>query len=221
MVKAITMKEFNQMERIKQLYLAPGPRRTLDTEDFDWVATHRKLSPDMNWVTKRIACGGMVDTDKEMAMLAEQGVTHILNMSEWDDTSLAQKHGIESLWNYTDDDFEPKSHEFFDRGVRFAKRVLAKKGSKLLFHCAAGIHRAPMMTLAVLGSTGWNLKQAQRRIKKCRPCVGFPDVYVKSVRRYPREARRRRKATTGSAALKGQALPDAQEPGWSVAVEGR
>jgi len=178
--------ELGQMERIKQLHLAPGPRRTLADEDFDWVSAIRqqKLSPDMNWVTKRIACGGMVDTDKEMAMLAEQGVTHILNLSEWDDTTLAAKHGIESLWNYTDDDLEPKSPEFFDRGVRFAKRVLANKRNKLFVHCAEGIHRAPMMTLAVLGSTGWNLKHAQRRIKKCRPCVGFPNVYVNSIRRY-------------------------------------
>jgi hypothetical protein len=195
----MTKNNMDQIERIKQIYLAPGPRRTLDADDLDWISAiwQQKLSPDMNWVTKRIACGGIVDTDEEMAMLAEQGVTHILNMSEWDDTSLAQKHGIESLWNYTDDDFEPKSPEFFDRGVRFAKRVLANKNNKLFVHCAMGINRGPMMTLAVMCSMGWKLKAAQRLIKKFRTCACFPRVYVNSIRRYyAAESRQRRRSMT-------------------------
>ena len=139
---------------------------------------------DMDWITRQIAVGGLIYDDEAMAEVAAQGVTHILNMSECDDRKLAAPHGIESCWNYVPDDLEPKAPAFFARGVKFAKRALARKNSKLLIHCAAGIHRAPMMTLAVLGSTGWKLKDAQRQIKRRRPCVGFPDVYVKSVRRY-------------------------------------
>ena len=43
------------------------------------------------------------------------------------------------------------------------------------------------MALAVLGSMGWKPQDAKRKIKKCRPQVGFPEVYVESVQRYLRE----------------------------------
>ena len=43
------------------------------------------------------------------------------------------------------------------------------------------------MTLAVLCSLGWKLEDAKRHIPRCRPCVGFPDVYTLSVQRYLRE----------------------------------
>jgi protein-tyrosine phosphatase len=139
---------------------------------------------DMNWVTRQIAVGGLVYTDLAMAEVAGHGVTHILNMSESDDKVLAARHGIESFWNYVPDDFQPKPPSFFDRGVAFATRVLADERNKLLVHCAAGIHRAPMMALAIMTSTGWNIWQAQRHMKVCRSCVSFPDVYNESVQRW-------------------------------------
>jgi protein-tyrosine phosphatase len=54
----------------------------------------------------------------------------------------------------------------------------------LFIHCAAGVHRAPMMALALLCSLSWNLPEAMSRIQARRPVVDFPDVYVKSVERF-------------------------------------
>jgi len=68
--------------------------------------------------------------------------------------------------------------------VAFARQVLDKPGTKLLIHCAAGVHRAPMMALAVLCSLSWKLSDAIRMIETRRPVVDFPDVYVKSVERF-------------------------------------
>lgn len=143
---------------------------------------------DITWVTARLAVGGGIWTAQNMADVARVGVTHILDMQiEFDDTPLAMPHGITVLWNPTDDDFQPKPPEVFERGVEFARQVLdGGEGSKLFVHCAAGVHRAPMMTLAILGSLGWNVDEAMGLIEGRRPVVDFADVYVNSVKRYLR-----------------------------------
>jgi protein-tyrosine phosphatase len=140
---------------------------------------------DMSWVTGRIAVGGGIWTAENMAEVARAGVTHILDMQiEFDDTPLAAAHGITVLWNPIDDDFQPKSPEVFQRGVDFALEALDEEGAKLFVHCAAGVHRAPMMTLAILCSLNWKLSDALQLIEARRAVVDFADVYVNSVKGY-------------------------------------
>ena len=140
---------------------------------------------DMTWVTERIALGGGIWTADKMAAVARAGITHIIDMQiEFDDTRLAVPHGIEVLWNPIDDDFQPKPPEILQRGVDFAIEALDANETRLFIHCAAGVHRAPMMTLAVLCSIGWTQDEAQNLIEKRRPVVDFADVYVRSVERF-------------------------------------
>ena len=140
---------------------------------------------DMTWVTGRIAVGGGIWTAQNMAQVVRAGATHILDMQiEFDDTPLATPHGIVVLWNPIDDDFQPKSSEVFELGVDFALQALDEEGTKLFVHCAAGVHRAPMLTLAILCSLGWDLAAALQLIETRRPVVDFADVYVNSVKRY-------------------------------------
>ena len=137
---------------------------------------------DMSWVTDRIAVGGGIWNPVRMAEVARAGVTHIIDMQvEFDDTPLAEPHGIEVLWNPVDDDFQPKPPELFQRGVDFALAALEQNGSRLLIHCAAGVHRAPMMALAVLRALGFELNQARALIETRRFAADFADVYVRSV----------------------------------------
>jgi protein-tyrosine phosphatase len=139
---------------------------------------------DMTWITPRIALGGGIWNADNMAAVARAGITHVIDMQiEFDDTALAQPHGIEVLWNAVDDDFQPKAPEVFRQGVEFAQAALDGEG-KLFIHCAAGVHRAPMMALALLCSMGWELGKAIEFIETKRPVVDFPDVYVNSVKRF-------------------------------------
>ncbi|PYX94689.1 MAG: hypothetical protein DMG71_11735 [Acidobacteria bacterium] len=143
---------------------------------------------DMTWVTGRIAVGGGIWNAANMATVARAGVTHIIDMQiEFDDTALAEPHGIEVLWNAVDDDFQPKPPEIFRRGVEFALAALDQPGTKLYIHCAAGVHRAPMMALAVLCALSWNMQQAMQLIETRRPVVDFANVYVRSVQRFLKE----------------------------------
>jgi protein-tyrosine phosphatase len=146
---------------------------------------HGTFMMDMTWVTDRVAVGGGIWTAQNMEQVARAGVTHILDMQiEFDDTPLAEPHGIAVLWNPIDDDFQPKPPEVFQRGVDFALQALDEEGTKLFVHCAAGVHRAPMMTLAILCSLSWDLPDALQLIERRRPVVDFADVYVNSVRGY-------------------------------------
>jgi protein-tyrosine phosphatase len=143
---------------------------------------------DVSWVTGRIAVGGGIWTAENMAQVARAGVTHIIDMQiEFDDTALALPYGITVLWNPIEDDFQPKTPEVLQRGVDFALEALDEPGTKLFVHCAAGVHRAPMMTLAILCSLSWKLEDALRLIEARRPVVDFADVYVNSVKRFLQE----------------------------------
>jgi protein-tyrosine phosphatase len=146
---------------------------------------HGTFRMDMTWVTGRIAVGGGIWTAENMAAVARADVTHIIDMQiEFDDTKLAEPHGIKVLWNPIDDDFQPKPPEIFQRGVDFAAQALEREGTKLFIHCAAGVHRAPMMAMAVLCGFGWTTEAAQELIEMKRPVVDFADVYVRSVERF-------------------------------------
>ena len=144
-----------------------------------------KGAMDMSWITDRIAVGGGIWVESKMAEVVRAGVTHIIDMQiEFDDTAIAEPFGVEVLWNPVDDDFQPKPPEVLHRGVEFALNALEAPESKVYIHCAAGVHRAPMMTLAVLRAMGWTLEDAKELISGRRYVVDFADVYVKSVERF-------------------------------------
>ena len=92
--------------------------------------------------------------------------------------------GFMCLWNPTDDDFLPKPPELLKRGVDFALEALEDPKARVYIHCAAGVHRAPMMTLAVLCAMDWDIDAAMALIETRRLVVDFADVYVESVRRF-------------------------------------
>jgi protein-tyrosine phosphatase len=142
---------------------------------------------DMTWITDRLAVGGGIWTDKEMLEIVRHGITHIIDMQiEFDDTPLAEPHGIKVLWNPVDDDFQPKPPQVFRRGVEFALAALDEPDAKLYIHCAAGVHRAPMMALAVMRALGHSLEDAIGIIESRRYVVDFADVYVRSVEDFMR-----------------------------------
>jgi protein-tyrosine phosphatase len=145
----------------------------------------RRMGMDITWLDDRIAVGGGIWNAENMAAVSRAGITHIIDMQiEFDDTPLAELEGIVVCWNPVDDDFEPKRPEVFERGVEFALMALEDPKAKLFIHCAAGVHRAPMMTLALLGVMGWKLEDAMDLIETKRPAADFAEVYVRSVERF-------------------------------------
>ncbi len=142
---------------------------------------------DMTWITDRLAIGGGIWTDANMQQIVRAGITHIIDMQlEFDDTVLAEPYGVEVLWLPVDDDFRPKPSDIFQRGADFALRALDDSNGKLYVHCAAGVHRGPMMALAVMRVLGWRAEDAMAVVEERRPVVDFAEVYVRSVEDFMR-----------------------------------
>jgi len=136
-------------------------------------------------VTDRIAVGGGIWNDENMEELVRHGVTHIIDMQiEFDDRPLAEPYPVDVLFNPTDDDFLPKPPELFQAGVDFALEALDEPQNRIYIHCAAGVHRAPMMTLAILRVLGWSLQEAKALIQDRRYVVDFAECYVESVENF-------------------------------------
>ena len=136
-------------------------------------------------MTERIGVGGGIWNDENMEELVRHGVTHIIDMQiEFDDRPLAEPYPVKVLYNPTEDNFMPKPPELFQAGVEFALEALDQPKSKIYIHCAAGVHRAPMMTLAIMRVLGWSLKDAMRLIQELRYVVDFAECYVASVENF-------------------------------------
>jgi hypothetical protein len=143
---------------------------------------------DLHFVTDRLALGGSIRTPEQMREIAAAGITHVVNMQiEFDNRSLSDGTGIPILWNGCDDDGLPKPPELFWAGVVFALEALENPASKILFHCAAGIHRSPLMLLALLRVLGHEEAEAIRMIRAARPIADFPATYRESVNEFVRE----------------------------------
>jgi hypothetical protein len=159
-------------------------------------AIGRRVGMDITWLDDRIAVGGGIWKPENMAEVSRAGITHIIDMQiEFDDTPLAKLHEIVVCWNPVDDDFEPKPPEVFERGVEFAEKAFEDSQAKLFIHCAAGVHRAPMMALALLAVKGLEkgktveqaMEDAMDLIEERRSAADFADVYVQSVARFLEE----------------------------------
>ena len=143
---------------------------------------------DYQFVTERLAVGGSIRTIEDMREIARAGITHVINMQiEFDNRSLSDGTGVRILWNGCDDDYLPKPPEVFWSGVLFALEALESAEGKVLFHCAAGIHRSPLMALAVLRVLGHVQQEAVGMIVRARPVAEFPPLYLESVEEFVRE----------------------------------
>ncbi|MSO19130.1 MAG: hypothetical protein EXQ56_01495 [Acidobacteria bacterium] len=145
---------------------------------------------DYQFVTEELAVGGFIRNVENMRELAEAGFTHVINMMhEFDDHTINDGTGIVVLQNGTTDDFLPKPSSLFWTVVDFTLLALENPNAKIYVHCAAGVHRSPLMVLAIMRALGYERKQAINMITEARPQANFPPVYVMSVEDFMREFR--------------------------------
>jgi len=140
--------------------------------------------PDLDFITPRLAVGGGIWTREGFEEVMRAGITHIINTQlEFDDSTLRLHgdHEPEILWLAMDDDFFPKPADLFHTGTRFALKALEQHGAKVFVHCASGVHRGPMVALAILRVLGYGRRDAVDLLRSRRPVADFPDVYLDSI----------------------------------------
>jgi protein-tyrosine phosphatase len=145
---------------------------------------------DYQFVTEQLAIGGAIGTAENMRELAASGITHVVNVQkEFDDSSIADGCAIEILWVGCEDDFLPKPSALFQKAVEFTLAALRNPTAKVLFHCAAGVHRSPIVMMAVLRVLGHERRESMEMIRDARPQANFPPIYIMSVEDFFREYR--------------------------------
>ncbi len=144
------------------------------------------------WILPNLATGARINEASDIAKLAKDGVTHILNLCipEDFDTLAAvaemsrgiREGGFEKeaelvfpfvyLHNGTPDDGKPKNPEWFEASGEFALPAMAGSG-KVYAHCSVGYNRGPSTCYYLLRVLGWTPWQAKKRIWWKRPITLF------------------------------------------------
>ncbi len=142
------------------------------------------MAVDYHFITSRLAVGGGIWTRENLEALMRAGITHIINtQAEFDDSALRHDGDGEPqiLWLAMDDDFQPKPARPFFQGAKFALAAWQAPEAKVFVHCASGIHRAPMVALALLRVLGYSRRDAIDLLLSRRPVADFPPAYLDSV----------------------------------------
>lgn len=123
-----------------------------------------------DWVLDRLAVGNGVNTRAEVARLAREGITHVIDCrSDPAPRSLYAKSGVLVMSASTDDDGQRKGSNWFAAPVFYAMVVLRRPSTKILVHCHAGINRGPSMAYAIMRAAGYDRTQALSMIRMARP----------------------------------------------------
>lgn len=139
---------------------------------------------DYDWVTRRLAVGGSIDSLYDARKIAADGVTHVLNLrhSEGDDekdedgeNDWVQKVGMCYAANPTEDDdvsTDPKPPTWFGASYDFIMAALSRPCTKILVHCQEGKNRAPSTVYFWLRAMGWKRDDAFDCVAAARPKAG-------------------------------------------------
>jgi protein-tyrosine phosphatase len=134
---------------------------------------------DPSHVTDWLLLGGEIANADQMARLAAQGVTTVINAAcEVSDRTLCERYCLGYYHLYWYDDQQPKSAREFlhvlgwlgDEEIR-----LAKDGCpiRVYAHCQMGINRGPLIATFLLAARqGLSADDAWERIKASRPVAG-------------------------------------------------
>lgn len=127
------------------------------------------IAMNFNWLTERLAVGSRPRTETDLVALGHVGVTHLLDVCEFDDTALLSGLSwakltppLKYLWNPSRDDGNPKPADWFMRSIIFGLDALGPLPSKLYVHCFDGINRGPSTAYAIMRA--WGLERTDARL---------------------------------------------------------
>lgn len=158
-----------------------------------WVPAPFAPDAGLNWVgDERIAISG-VPSARAVALLAEQGVTHVVNCRpraqvRWSGDLAAERAAFGSgrvAHAPMQDHGRRQRPAEWAAAARFAARVLEDQPQAgVLIHCTAGRRRSAMIAYAVLRLRGHDRPQAAALVLRYRPQAQLVPAYVRSVERW-------------------------------------
>ncbi|MEY9706418.1 protein-tyrosine phosphatase family protein [Bradyrhizobium diazoefficiens] len=141
----------------------------------------RDFPVEINWVAPRLAFGGMIGTPENMRIVADAGITHVINLQdEFDDTALVGDTGISVHWQKLGNDID-FSTATIEPALDFARHALDGANNALFVHCLAGRNRSAKITYAVLRLIGTPEVDARERIKQAQPDAVLEDEMLRTL----------------------------------------
>jgi protein-tyrosine phosphatase len=164
----------------------------------------RARTPPVSWIgDERIAIGRMPPA-RVMPLLADQGVTHVVNCRaraqvRWSRDLAAERAAFGTarvahapMW----DSGRSQRPGLWADAVSFAARALDEDPeARVLIHCHGGRRRSAMVAYAVLRLRGRSADEAARLVLTYRPGAELVPAYVNSVEQWL-EAEQRRPSPT-------------------------
>jgi protein-tyrosine phosphatase len=120
------------------------------------------------WVGKRLAFGSAIATWGHVERLQASGVTHVINLRHGKHNKKVRE--FKNLWLPFKDDMKPRPKWFYRDALRFYKRAVRRKNTKVYVMCHHGLSRSPSLAYFLLrGAAGFTHSRAQNAVFHVRP----------------------------------------------------
>ncbi len=120
------------------------------------------------WITKRIAQGQFA-TRERAVILREQGITHVLNVSDSGSIISASEFGFQEVIDCPLVDFQRIPDDLVGRTLDVLHSMLAQSESCVFIHCVAGQNRSPSILWLYFVACGMQPEDARTLITDRSP----------------------------------------------------
>jgi protein-tyrosine phosphatase len=140
------------------------------------------------FVTEQLAFGNGITKWRHVEQLQALGITHVINLRRnVHDKKVRQ---FKSLWLPFRDDKQPRPRWFYKDALKFHKRALRQRGTKILVMCRMGICRSASLAYFLLRASGKSERQARKLVIGARPWAVVGRAYRESGEQYLRQEKR-------------------------------
>ena len=141
------------------------------------------------FVSKRLAFGSAIKTKTHVKKLKALGITHIINLRR---SNNGQIQKFAHIWLPFEDDLKPRPRWFYKRTLKFYRKAMKRRKSKLFVMCHHGICRSASLTYFFLRHFGRSRNKAELKIKAARPTARIVPAYRESGEKYLERMQRTR-----------------------------
>ena len=142
------------------------------------------------FVSKRLAFGSAIKTKAHVKQLQALGITHVINLRSSNNN--AKVRNFKHLWLPFHDDKKTRPRWFYKRTLKFYRKAMKRRKSKLFVMCHHGICRSASLTYFFLRHFGRSRNKAELKIKAARPTARIVPAYRESGEKYLERMQRTR-----------------------------
>jgi protein-tyrosine phosphatase len=133
------------------------------------------------FVSKRLAFGSAIKTKTHVRKLKLLGITHVINLRRSNNKQIEK---FSNLWLPFPDDLKPRPRWFYKRTLKFYRRAMKRRNSKLFVMCHHGICRSASLAYILLRHSGKSRNKAELTIRLARPTARVVPAYRESGEKY-------------------------------------